>query len=402
MASQAELKYEELTFEEREDSVRISFLNNYYFEVLSSELRDIADFRLTKNSIIFEANEKRAQNKFNLVLSKGFLNLKNKLTGRKTIYIHRDSGIPLIGNNAFGLIDRNTSIIEVKPATGCNLDCVFCSVDEGPGGKWATDFIVEPDYLVEEFEKLAEFKGAAELEAHIGTHGEPLLYPRIIELVRGLKAIPSVKRISFDTNGTLLTKKLIDELAEAGLTKIHLSLNAIDPKVAEKLAGCPYNTAHVIEMARYASKRLGLLIAPIWVPGFNDEEMPKLVEFAKELGARIAIQNFLSYRFGRNPAKQLDWEDFFSKMRLLEQKYGVQLLFNETDFQIEKTKQLPKPFRKGQVVKAEIVCDGRLKGEKIAVALDRNISIPDCDKKGTIRVKITREKHNIYFGTCAR
>jgi uncharacterized protein len=229
-----------------------------------------------------------------------------------------------------------------------------------------------------------------------------MLYPKIVELVAGLKAIEGVKRISFDTNGTLLTKKLIDELADAGLTKIHLSLNAIDHKVAEKLANCPYNTAHVLEMARYASKRLGLLIAPIWVPGLNDDEMPKIVEFGKELGVRVAIQNFLSYRCGRNPAKQMEWEEFFAKMKALETKFGVQLLFNEADFQIEKTKQLPKPFRKNQLIKAEIVCDGRLKGEKIAVAEGRNISIPDCDKKGLVKVKITREKHNIYFGTCSR
>jgi uncharacterized protein len=405
------LEFDDLTFEEpqeEEGSLRVNFLKSYYFEVDKAELSDIANFRLDEkdsHKILFETNEKRAMNKFNLIVMKGMNSLRNRLTGRKTIYITRESGIPLIGNGAFGLVDRNTSLIEVKPVTGCNLSCVFCSVDEGPKGKWATDFIVEPNYLIEEFQKLAEFKDAPSLkeglEAHIGTHGEPLLYSYIVELVRGIASVKGVKRISFDTNGMLLTKKLIDELAEAGLTKIHLSLNAIDQDVASVLAGCQYSTKHVLEMARYISKskKLGLLIAPIWVPGINDSQMPKLIEFSKELGCRIAIQNFLSYKYGRNPAKPMDWELFGKKMAELEKEYSVKLLFSEADFHIEKTRELPKPFRKGDAVRANIVCDGRLKGEKIAVAEGRTISIPDCSKKGQARVKITRDKHNIFFGT---
>lgn len=394
-----ELEFEDITFEDFDDRIRVNFLRNYYFEVEKSELGEIAEFRIKANKLIFGTNEKRARNKFNLILLRGLANLKNKIGGKNTVYITRDSGIPLIGNTAFGLVDRNTSLIEVKPMTGCNLSCVFCSVDEGREGKWVTDFIVEPNYLIEEFRKLAEFKDC-ELEAHIGTHGEPLLYPKLVELVRGLADINWVKRVSMDTNGTLLTKKLIDELAEAGMSCINLSLNAIDRQVANKLAGCAYNIDHVLEMARYAKAKLGLLIAPVWVPGINDEELSKLIELSKELGVRIGIQNFLGYKYGRNPVKAAGWELFYEKLRKLEKEYSIKLIFSEEDFLIKKTKQLPRPFRKGQTINAEVVCDGRLKGEKIAVADGRSISIPDCPKKGRIRLRLTRDKHNIFFGKC--
>ena len=43
---------------------------------------------------------------------------------------------------------------------------------------------------------------------------------------------------------------------------------------------------------------------------------------------------------------------------------------------------------------------GRLKNEKIAVAKERTISIPNCYKdKGKTKLKITRSKHNIFIGT---
>ena len=38
------------------------------------------------------------------------------------------------------------------------------------------------------------------------------------------------------------------------------------------------------------------------------------------------------------------------------------------------------------------------KNEKIAIAGERLISIPNCYKEGKIRIKITRTKHNIFFG----
>ena len=132
------------------------------------------------------------------------IDLKNKITNKKTIYIHQNSGIPLIGNNAFGLIDRNTSIIEVRCITGCNLDCIHCSVDQD---KRPVDFVVEKDYLVQEFKELVKHKGINEIEAHIGTQGEPLLYSPLADLITDLSVIPEVSVIALDTNGTLLTKK---------------------------------------------------------------------------------------------------------------------------------------------------------------------------------------------------
>ena len=71
----------------------------------------------------------------------------NKYTGRRINYITKQSGIPLIGNLAFGILLHNTNIIEIRPITGCPLNCIFCSVDEGKNSKMRIDYIVEPNYL---------------------------------------------------------------------------------------------------------------------------------------------------------------------------------------------------------------------------------------------------------------
>ncbi|HLC61107.1 MAG TPA: radical SAM protein [Candidatus Nanoarchaeia archaeon] len=340
------------------------------------------------------------------MLANTFKNLKNTLNNKSTYYIHQSSGIPLIGTNYFGLIDRGSNIIEVKPLTSCNISCIFCSVDEGPTSRRKVDFVVEKDYLVNEFRKIVEFKKNYNIDAHINAQGEPTLYSDMVELVRDIMLIPGVKTSSIDTNGLLLTKQYVDDLAEAGLTRINLSIHAMDPQKANQLAGHPYNLNKVLEIARYIpTTKMDLIIVPVWMPGYNDEELPKLARFAIEIGAGkkcppIGIQNMLNYQFGRNPEKEVSMEIFYNKMRELEHEHGIRLIFDKHSFNIENLPELPKPFKKGKIIEAELVLPGRLGNEMIAVAKDRLVSVPECFKEigSTVRLKIKRSKHNIFLG----
>ncbi|MBW2981267.1 radical SAM protein [Candidatus Woesearchaeota archaeon] len=395
----AKLIFEDLSFEQEKQRIKVNFLNIFYFYLDNTELEKTAKFNVNKNSISFQGiSEQKAKNKFNQLLNKGFQNLKNKITGQKTIYIHQNSEIPLIGHNAFGLIDRNTSIIEVRAITGCNLDCIYCSVTQDLR---PIDFVIEKDYLVKEFKKLVEFKDINDIEAHIGTQGEPLLYKPLPELIKGLSDIQQVSTIALDTNGTLLTKQKVDELVDAGLTRFCFSINALNQELAQKIAGSAYNLNHILDILKYISKKeCELILTPVWIPGINDQEIPKLLELSKELGCNIGIQNFLNYRFGKNPVKQMSWQLFIKKMKELEEKYDKKLLFDfKQDFNIKPTKPLPKPFKKGQIIKTKILLPGRLKDEKLAVEKQRIISIPNCDAQigQTVKLKIIRTKHNIFF-----
>ena len=58
---------------------------------------------------------------------------------RPLIRVTYESGIPLIGCIAFGLIDRGTNLIQIRPFTGCPLSCIFCSVDAGPRSRNRVD-----------------------------------------------------------------------------------------------------------------------------------------------------------------------------------------------------------------------------------------------------------------------
>jgi len=388
------LVFQDLSFEDRKDLVRVNLYKIFFLEIPKDELSGFQ--RCQGHEIFFDIeDEKRAMALFLRVLDKHLPKLKNSLTGKKAVYIHRNSNIPLIGNVSFGIVDRNTTLIEVKPITGCNLSCIYCSVNQD---RRVVDFVVEKDYLVEELQKLVALKGAKGLEIHINSNGEPLLYEPLDSLIKDIHDIPEVSVISIDTNATLLTKEKVDSLIRSGLNRFNVSLNAIDPECSEMIAGKPYNVGKVISICKYIAQNAELLIAPVFLPTINDQELIKLIQFANSLKARIGFQNFLSYKDGRNPVKALPMAKFFEKLWKLEKLTGTRLVCSESDFNIRKTLPLRKPFSKGDRLKAEIVCDGRLPKEKIATALGRSIALPNCDKTGSVLIRITGDKHNIFYG----
>jgi len=269
---------------------------------------------------------------------------------------------------------------------------------------------VELDYLVEEFINLVKFKGPHRIEAHIDTVGDPLTYPKIVDLVQELASVPGVDVISMQTHGVLLSEKLIEELDEAGLSRINLSIDSMDPEKAKFLAGTDfYNLDHVLNMAEYVVKntKIDLLIAPILIPGINDKDIPKIIEFAIKIGAGkywppLGIQKFEAHKRGRKPkdVKRMSWRRFYSILKMWEDKYKIKLILNPEDFGIHKRRTYPSPFKKGDIVEVKILAPGWLKGEALGIAKGFAITIVgmrDIPIHQKIFVKIIRTKHNIFL-----
>jgi uncharacterized Fe-S cluster-containing radical SAM superfamily enzyme len=264
---------------------------------------------------------------------------------------------------------------------------------------------------VEEFEKLVTFKGRSHIEAHIDTVGDPITYPKIAELVHRLSQVEGVETISMQTHGSTLTTKLIDKLAHAGLMRLNLSVDALDPVLAKELADTDwYNVNKVCELIRHVSgTKTDLLVAPVWVHGINDAEMPKIISLTKTVGAGksfppLGIQRCESHKRGRKmkKAKWLSWQQFYNQLRAWEKEYKIKLVLKAEDFGIHQRPTLPVPYKMFEKVKTEIVGPGWLKGEKLAVtqAGDRCLTLlnaADVPVGSKVRARIVANKHNILI-----
>lgn len=321
--------------------------------------------------------------------------------------------LPLIGHIAFGLIDRGTNLIQVRPFTGCPLSCIFCSVDAGPFSRnRVTEYIVDHKYILYWFKKIARYKNVNRLQAYIDGVGDPAGYPSLIELIRGLNKVPYVSYTILESRGVFLNKKLIDGLNEAGLERINLSIDTLDEGKARFLTNTPwYNVNKIIELAKYIVENtsIDLLIAPIWIPGINDKDIFEIIDFALNIGAGkrcppLGIQKYEVHKYGRKikNIRPLSWKNFYKKLEEWEKIYGIKLILKPEDLGIFKTRSLPKKFKIGERSFLKIVGPGWLKNEWLAMGRERVITI-FSRRHGTIPInsmvlaEIIENKHNIYL-----
>jgi len=120
--------------------------------------------------------------------------------------------------------NRNISYLRISVTDRCNLRCRYCMPEEG------IQLLRHEDIL--SFDEIVGFTEAAVkrgVEKVRITGGEPLVRRGIVNLVGMISQIEGIKDLSMTTNGVLL-KSYAEELKAAGLQRINISLDTIDPQ----------------------------------------------------------------------------------------------------------------------------------------------------------------------------
>jgi len=125
------------------------------------------------------------------------------------------------------------------------------------------------------------------------TGGEPLLRPNLSELIGELTALDGVEDVALTTNGILLSKHAA-ELKAAGLNRVTVSLDTLDPEVFTQMSGGFRGVEQVLEGIDAA---LNAGLAPIKINcvvqrGVNDHTVLELVERFRGTGV---IVRFIEY-----------------------------------------------------------------------------------------------------------
>ena len=335
------------------------------------------------------------------------------MQNRDLVRVGKDVELPLIGTVAFGVIDRGTNLIQVRPVSFCVLSCIFCSTDAGPRSRWRqAEYIVDLDLLIDWIKAIVKFKGT-DIEAHVDTVGDPLLYHKLPDLIHELKSIDGIRVVSLQTHAATLTTKLADELAAAGLDRINLSIDTLDSNKAVYLTATSwYRVEKVMNITEYVIRNTDtdVMLAPLLLPGINDHDIPEIIEWGLKVGVGkkfppFGIQKFLRHKHGRIPRgiKKMGWREFNTYLRKLEEKYRVKLLLSEKDFAIKKTRTVPVIYEVGRKAKVKVVAPGWLRNEWLAVPVGREESrtITVIGKSlsvgSKLSVRIISNKHNIYL-----
>jgi GTP 3',8-cyclase len=168
---------------------------------------------------------------------------------------------------------RRINYMRISLTDACNLRCVYCMPEDmkfRPRHELMSD--EELLYLV----RVGASLGVNKIRL---TGGEPTIRPKVVDLVREIAQIPGVEDLAMTTNGILLDK-LAQPLADAGLTRVNISLDTLD---AEKFHNIT-RWGHIEDIWRgiEASEAAGLRpikLNSVVTRNFNDGE--DVVEMAR-------------------------------------------------------------------------------------------------------------------------
>lgn len=171
---------------------------------------------------------------------------------------------------------RRITYLRVSVTDKCNLRCVYCMPEGG------LEWLAKSDILTFE-EIVAIVRSAASLGVRSVrlTGGEPLVRRDLATLVRALRAIPGIEDIALSTNALLLADQ-IDGLVTAGLTRVNVSLDTLDPQRFETIARRP-GLERVIAGINAAIEH-GLdpiKLNCVVMRGQNDDELAAFAEMTK-------------------------------------------------------------------------------------------------------------------------
>lgn len=120
--------------------------------------------------------------------------------------------------------NRHINYLRVSVTDRCNLRCRYCMPEEG------ITLIRHEDVLTyDEITTFTRVSVAAGISKVRITGGEPLVRKGVTELVRMLSGIEGITDLSMTTNGILLADNAV-ALAEAGLMRVNVSLDTLDPE----------------------------------------------------------------------------------------------------------------------------------------------------------------------------
>ncbi len=175
--------------------------------------------------------------------------------------------------------NRPISYLRISITDRCNLRCIYCMPSEGVLWRPHEDIL-----RYEEIETVVR----AGAELGIGkvrlTGGEPLVRAGVVELVRVLARIPGIDDLTMTTNGVLLARYAAD-LAAAGLHRVNVSLDTLDPRRFRRITrrGRLEDVLAGIEAAHAAGLE-PVKINTVVMRGMNDDEVVDLARQTMEAG----------------------------------------------------------------------------------------------------------------------
>ena len=207
---------------------------------------------------------------------------------------------------------REIDYLRISLIDRCNLRCVYCMPEDG------VDMVPHEEILTyEEILSLVKVFSSLGFRKIKLTGGEPLVRKEVVKLVREIKAMDGIEKVTLTTNGTLLAG-VMDELAEAGIDGINLSLDTLNPEIYKKIARRDLfeKAMEGFEAAlHYPDISLKINCVPM---GMEGQDILEMAELARKYPVHVRFIEMMPIGLG----KQFDFCSEDSILQGLKERYG--------------------------------------------------------------------------------
>jgi cyclic pyranopterin phosphate synthase len=177
---------------------------------------------------------------------------------------------------------RDIDYLRISVIDTCNLRCVYCMPVRG------LTFVPSEELLTaDEIERVARAAVTVGFRRVRLTGGEPTLRPDIVDIVRRVAAVPGLSDVAMTTNAILLPR-MARPLREAGLTRINIHVDTLDPERLKRIMR--FGTLSEIQAGIDAAEEAGL--SPIKVNcvvtrGYNEGDVVDMARRTLEKGWHV-------------------------------------------------------------------------------------------------------------------
>jgi len=189
--------------------------------------------------------------------------------------------------------NRNISYLRISVTDRCNFRCEYCMPAEGISRKKRDEILSFKEIF--DIVKTGTELGIKKIRL---TGGEPLLRKDLPELVRMLSSLSEIEEIGMTTNGVLLPK-FARELKEAGLSRVNISLDTLNPEKFRKIT----RTGNLEEVllgidAAIDAGLLPVKINFVRIKGENESDEEAVRDFCKEKNLKLRLIRQMDLRTG--------------------------------------------------------------------------------------------------------
>ncbi|MCI5648317.1 MAG: GTP 3',8-cyclase MoaA [Fusicatenibacter sp.] len=174
-------------------------------------------------------------------------------------------------------LGREITYLRLSVTELCNLRCRYCMPEEGICQKSHFDMLTEEEMILAV--KAAASLGITKLRI---TGGEPLVKKNILSICQHAAAVEDIKEVCLTTNGILLPQ-LAGSLKEAGVKRLNLSLDTLDPKKYTYITRI--GSLEMFWAGFTAALKAGfekIKINTVLIGGFNDNEIIALADLTRQ------------------------------------------------------------------------------------------------------------------------